>query len=357
MEEQRKIIHIDMDAFYASVEQRDNPALRGIPLAVGGTGKRGVIATASYEARKFGIHSAMSSRTAIRKCPMLQFVAPNFDKYHKVSEQIHKIFHRYTSIIEPLSLDEAYLDVSYSKYEKQSATLIAKQIKQDIKNELNLIASAGVSYNKFLAKIASDYKKPDGLFVILPKEGATFVQELKIEKFYGVGKVMADKLKAHAIFKGKDLLQYPRWELQRLFGKQGDFLFDIARGIDNREVKAEKVRKSVGVENTFGEDLSDFGEINEEFSMIFETWWQRYEAVGMRAKTVTLKGRNNRFETCTRSKTIPTFIVDKYGIRIVLERLLKDVQHEISNFRLIGVSASNFEKDELVEGYRQLTLW
>lgn len=346
-----------MDAFYASVEQRDFPELRGVPLAVGGTGGRGVVAAASYEARKFGVHSAMPSRVALRICPMLRFVRPRFDAYQAVSKEIHEIFNRYTPIVEPLSLDEAYLDVTYSNYEVRSATLIANQIKNDIKNELNLIASAGVSYNKFLAKMASDQDKPDGLFVITPEQGLDFVKNLPIEEFFGVGKVTAEKMKNHEIFKGSDLLPYEKWELHQLFGKMGDFLYNIARGIDHREVKAEQIRKSVGVESTFSEDVIDEISINEKFTQIFEKWWSRYENHGINGRTITLKIRNDQFETITRSITQPEYFTDKSKIRQKLDDLLHEAVRPGTPLRLIGVSISGFELADSKEGARQLTLW
>ncbi|WP_417265202.1 DNA polymerase IV [Brumimicrobium sp.] len=355
-EETRKIIHIDMDAFYASVEQRDHPELRGKPLAVGGTGGRGVIAAASYEARKFGVRSAMPSRVALRKCPTLLFVKPEFEKYKAVSCEINAIFERYTSVIEPLSLDEAFLDVTYSKYELQSATLIAQQIKNDIRNELDLVASAGVSYNKFLAKIASDQDKPDGLFVITPEEGPEFMKQLPIEDFFGVGKVTAEKMKANTIFKGIDLLPYSKWELQQLFGKTGGFLYDIARGIDDRPVQSERVRKSVGAEMTFSEDVKGDININEKFSQVFEKWWTRYEAHGKKGRSVTLKIRNYEFETITRSITEPDFVVNKTEIREKLMDLMKEAILPDVPLRLIGVSISGFELEGDKE-VSQLTIW
>lgn len=345
-----------MDAFFASVEQRDFPELRGLPLAVGGIGGRGVVAAASYEARKYGVYSAMPSRTALRKCPMLHFVRPRFEAYREVSTQIHAIFNRYTPKIEPLSLDEAYLDVTYSKYEMQSATLIAQQIKNDIKNELNLVASAGVSYNKFLAKIASDQDKPDGLFVITPEEGADFIKELPIEDFFGVGKATAERLKSHTIFKGADLLPYAEWELHQLFGKYGLFLYQIARGIDHREVKAKRPRKSVGVENTFSEDIIGADRINEEFSLIFESWWNRYQNCGKKGRSVTVKIRDKNFKTITRSHTESLFIVDKSAIRKQLMQLLEKALTSAIPLRLLGISISGFEKEE-EDTFKQLTIW
>lgn len=354
--EKRKIIHIDMDAFYASVEQRDNPELRGVPLVVGRPDGRGVIAAASYEARAFGIYSAMPSQVALRKYPKLHFVAPDFEKYKAVSEKIRKIFLRYTSVIEPLALDEAYLDVTYSRFEVNSATLLAQQIKNDIKNELNLIASAGVSYNKFLAKIASDYDKPDGLFVISPEEGPEFVKELPIEDFFGVGKVTAEKMKSHNIHTGKDILPYAKWELQMMFGKMGTFLYNSARGIDHREVKPERLRKSVGAELTFSENIVDEISINEKFAQVFERWWMRYQHHSRKGKTITLKIRYEDFETITRSISKSTFYTDKEETQSAVYKLLKNTIESGVAIRLLGISISGFEFDESTE-VEQLTIW
>jgi len=252
---QRKIIHIDMDAFYASVEQRDNPELRGKPVAVGYDKERSVVCTASYEARKFGVRSALPSVTARKKCPELIFVKPHFEKYTLVSKQIREIFKDYTDLIEPLSLDEAYLDVTENKKNIASATQIAREIKQKIKEVCGLTASAGVSYNKFLAKIASDYQKPDGLFVIKPEDASTFIEELDIEKFFGIGRVTAMKMHKSGIHKGKDMKKLSETELTKLFGKQGNYYFNIASGIDERAVIAKRERKSLGTEFTFDKDL------------------------------------------------------------------------------------------------------
>ncbi|GHT68942.1 hypothetical protein AGMMS50239_34940 [Bacteroidia bacterium] len=250
----RKIIHIDMDAFYAAVEQRDNPDLRGKPVAVGYGEARGVVATASYEARKYGVHSAMPSLTARNKCPGLIFVPARFEVYHEVSTQIREIFLEYTDLVEPLSLDEAFLDVTVNHKNNPSAGLIAKEIKQKIFEKTGLTASAGVSINKFLAKIASDYKKPNGFFVITPEEAEKFVETLKIERFFGVGKVTAQKMHDHHIFTGLDLKQRPETELVRLFGKAGHDLYQYARGIDNRKVEPNRVTKSISNETTFLQD-------------------------------------------------------------------------------------------------------
>ena len=341
--QQRKIIHVDMDAFYASVEQRDNPSLRGVPLAVGGTSGRGVIAAASYEARQFGVRSAMSVKNAIRKCPRLHFVKPDFQKYKAVSQEIRAIFLRYTDLIEPLSLDEAYLDVTYANFSCPSATLIAQQIKNDISNELNLIASAGVSYNKFLAKIASDQDKPDGLFVIPPEEGVQFTENLSIDDFFGVGKVTAQKMNELGIYFGRDLLSFSKIELMHHFGKNGQFLYEISRGIDNRIVNADRERKSIGAENTFLENIDDELSINEKLTAIFETFWERYNAFHKNGKTITLKIKFADFESITRSKTDVGFIKEKHTARSILFELLKEQVEVTKPIRLMGVSISNFE--------------
>ncbi|MGM0479787.1 MAG: DNA polymerase IV [Bacteroidota bacterium] len=352
----RKIIHIDMDAFYASVEQRDRPELRGKPLAVGGSGGRGVIAAASYEARKYGVRSAMPAKTALRKCPMLLFVRPQFDKYKNVSRAIHGIFKRYTNMIEPLSLDEAFLDVTRTKGEERSATLIAQQIKNDIYNELRLVASAGVSYNKFLAKIASDQDKPDGLFVIPPEEGAAFVAQLPIDDFFGVGKVTAEKMKKMGIFKGSDLLRYNRTELQQLIGKSGSFLYEIARGIDERPVKTERVRKSIGAESTYKENIQSSSALREAFHSLFEDWWKRYIRHDKKGRTLTVKLRNAEFETFTRSFTNESVLESKAEIRDRLEALLMDIWNDQS-VRLLGVSISGFNSEKAEKKDTQLTFW
>ena len=253
----RKIIHIDMDAFFASVEQRDNPEYRGKPISVGGLGPRGVVAAASYEARKYGVFSAMSSKIARKKCPFLIFVHPRFEAYKKVSDQIGQIFLEYTDLVEPLSLDEAYLDVTHHKKGKPSATLIAKEIKDRIYIETNLTASAGISINKFLAKTASDYRKPNGIFLIKPEDAEAFIEKLPIEKFYGVGKVTAKKMNQLGIFNGLDLKKFSEYDLIRYFGKAGTYYYHIARAVDNRKVEPYRVQKSVGAENTFETDLSE----------------------------------------------------------------------------------------------------
>jgi DNA polymerase IV len=299
---QRKIIHIDMDAFFASVEQRDNPELRGKPVAVGGSRERGVVAAASYEARKFGVHSAMPSVTAKRKCPALTFVKPRFDVYRAVSLQIREIFAEHTSIIEPLSLDEAYLDITENLQGIASATEIAGRIRASIKAETGLTASAGVSYNKFLAKLASDYRKPDGLFVITPKMGACFVETLPVGKFHGVRPATTAKMNRLGIENGLDLRAQTLPFLQQHFGKSGPYYYWIARGIDERPVEADRIRKSVGAENTFLLDLHEFESMREALQPILDKLWHHCDSTGVRGRTVTLKVKYADFQQITRSR-------------------------------------------------------
>ncbi|MGI4939443.1 MAG: DNA polymerase IV [Janthinobacterium lividum] len=265
----RRIIHVDMDAFYASVEQRDDPALRGVPLAVGGSRERGVVAAASYEARRFGVYSAMPSVTARRRCPELVFVWPRFDVYKAVSAEIHGIFARYTPVIQPLLLDEAYLDVTHPLQDRGSATAIAAEIRDAIRAETGLTASAGVSYNKFLAKLASDHRKPDGLFVITPRMGPGFVEDLPIGKFHGIGPKTAARMAALGIHTGLDLRAQPLAFLTEHFGKSGDYLYGVARGVDDRRVQADRVRKSVGAERTFERDIMLWEEVEPALQPVF----------------------------------------------------------------------------------------
>lgn len=353
----RKIIHIDMDAFYASVEQRNNPDLRAKPVAVGGNEERGVISAASYEARKFGVKSAMSSKLAKQLCPELIFVNHNFDEYKKVSNQIRSIFKRYTTIIEPLSYDEAFLDVTDSQ--EHSATFIAKAIKNDILNELNLIASAGVSYNKFLAKIASDVEKPDGLYVIKPEDGFDFVKALPVKDFFGVGKVTAEKMKELGIFKGKDLLRFSLQELTTYFGKSGSFFHSIARGIDHRPLKANRERKSIGAERTFNENILDKESLKKELLRVSDIVWERYEASNNRAKAVSLKIKFKDFTQITRAKTTIKPIISKHFFLTTLLALYHQNYNEELPVRLIGATLSNFvnkDEDTFTEDVTQLKL-
>jgi DNA polymerase-4 len=301
----RKIIHVDMDAFYASVEQRDDPALRGRPVAVGGSAARGVVAAASYEARRFGVRSAMPSTRAARLCPDLVFVPPRFEVYRAVSRQIHAIFRDYTALIEPLSLDEAYLDVTADDRGIGSATRIAERIRQRIHAQTGLTASAGVSYNKFLAKLASDQNKPDGLCVIRPGEGAAFVARLPVARFHGVGPRGVERMTALGVQTGADLLAIPLDILRSHFGAQADYLFRAARGIDLRSVEANRARKSVGAERTFSSDIGSGPALREALAEIVAIVWNRIEKAGVRGRTVTLKLRSADFQTLTRARSFP----------------------------------------------------
>jgi len=351
----RKIIHIDMDAFYASIEQRDSPELKGKPVAVGGAGKRGVVAAASYEARKFGVFSAQPSSIALRNCPDLIFVKPRFEVYKKVSDQIREIFLEYTDLVEPLSLDEAYLDVTENKKRIKSATIIAKEIKDKIKTTTQLTASAGVSINKFLAKVASDQDKPDGLFVITPAQAEAFIDKLPIEKFHGIGKVTARKMHELGISHGIDLKKLSQEELVNRFGKVGRYYYDIARAIDDRPVNPSRIRKSLGAERTFEDDLWNDKEIIDQTNRIVEILNDRIDRSKASGKTVTLKLKYNDFEVINRSRTVGHFISDPEEIRQISNELLIKELPAKKGIRLIGVSISNLESD-LEQGVKQLTL-
>jgi DNA polymerase-4 len=343
----RKIIHIDMDAFYASVEQRDFPEYRGKPLAVGGspTG-RGVVATASYEARKFGVRSAMSSRKAIQLCPAIIFVRPRFEVYKSVSNHIREIFLRYTDLIEPLSLDEAFLDVTEDKLGIGSALDIAGQIKNAIKTELNLTASAGVSVNKFVAKIASDINKPDGLTFIGPSKVESFINALPVEKFFGVGKVTADKMKRMQLFTGADLKKLSEDELVKHFGKTGHFFYRIVRGIDNREVETHRETKSLGAEDTFMYDLTTIDEMHKELDKIGVIVVTRLEKKQLKGRTITLKIKYSDFTQLTRNHSFTTPVGDLDTILETAKQLLEKVDLEEKSVRLLGISLSNFGEQE-----------
>ncbi|MBI1835761.1 MAG: DNA polymerase IV [Flavobacteriia bacterium] len=338
----RKIIHVDMDAFYASVEQLDNPELRGKPVAVGGNSERGVIAAASYEARKFGVKSAMSSKMAARMCPDLIFVRPNFQRYKEISKHIHNIFKRYTDAIEPLALDEAFLDVTENKMGLNSATFIAQSIKNDIFTELNLIASAGVSYNKFLAKLASDQDKPNGLYVIKPEEAVAYMESLPVERFFGVGKVTAEKMHSLQIYKGKDLMKYSVEELQSNFGKIGSFLFSIVRGIDEREVISNRERKSIGAETTFSNDIFDETNFRNFAFNCIDILWKRYKSYPQKGRTLTIKLKYNDFTQVTRSITETVEISSKIQLEQLADRLIELVLPLDKSVRLIGFQISGF---------------
>lgn len=351
----RKIIHIDMDAFYASVEQRDNEELRGKPVAVGYSEARGVVAAASYEARKYGIRSAMPSLTARHKCPSLIFVSPRFDVYHEVSRQIRAIFYEYTDLVEPLSLDEAFLDVTKNYKDNPSATLIAREIKQKIFEETHLRASAGVSVNKFLAKIASDYRKPDGLFVIHPEEVEKFVEKLKIEQFFGVGKVTAQKMHANGIYTGLDLKQHSERELVRLFGKIGLLFYQNARGFDDREVQAERIIKSISNETTFLKDKNELPLLNVELYHLAKEVMERIEKEHFYGRTVTVKVKYADFRIITRSKTLPYRISGFDIFWNTAREIMRQVDLSVQPVRLLGLGISN-AADEPEQKYTQLEL-
>lgn len=338
-----------MDAFYASVEQLDNPELRGKPVAVGGSGERGVVAAASYEARKYGVRSATPSKIAKRKCPDLIFVKPRFSRYKEISNQIYNIFLEYTDLVEPLSLDEAYLDVTYAKKGKPSATLIAKEIKARIFDETKLTASAGVSYNKFLAKVASDVNKPDGIFVITPQHAQEFIENLEIKKFYGIGKVTAEKLNKLGVWFGRDLKKMDRLELVRLFGKSGNYYYKICRGEDDRLVEPSRERKSVGAEETFLTDIFLMNELEIEMLKIVDILWPRIERSNAKAKTLTLKFKYADFEQHTRSKTITGYFSSKNQLIMESRKLLKKGGGFSKGIRLLGLTVSNFQQDEIAK--------
>jgi DNA polymerase-4 len=342
----RKIIHIDMDAFYASVEQRDNPELRGKPVAVGGSRERGVVAAASYEARKFGVRSAMPSITAKRKCPDLIFVKPRFDAYKAISLQIREIFAEYTPIIEPLSLDEAYLDVTENLKGIVSATHIAEEIRAKVRAETELTASAGVSYNKFLAKLASDHRKPDGLFVITPAMGPAFVETLPVRKFHGVGPATAAKMARLGIKAGLDLRAQTLAFLQEHFGKAGSYYYGVARGIDERPVRADRIRKSVGAENTFPADLFTYEAARDALQDIIDKVWGHCEGSRLRGRTVTLKVKFANFQQITRSHTGQMPIMARSELEQLGNALLEPLFPVAKGLRLLGVSLSSLVLEE-----------
>lgn len=332
-----------MDAFFASVEQRDFPELRGKPVAVGGSSERGVIAAASYEARKYGVRSAMASKIAVRRCPQLIFQKHRFEVYKEVSQQIREIFYEYTHLVEPLSLDEAFLDVTDNKKGIESATEVAREIKQKIFDQTQLTASAGVSVNKFLAKVASDQRKPNGIFIIKPSGVQAFIEQLPIEKFFGVGKKTAEKMHQLDIHKGKDLLRFDLPRMLHYFGKAGHYFYDVARGVDERPVRPNRERKSVGIENTFSRDLKDEQQIKHEVETLKQGLLKRLSKSGKGGKTLTLKVKFDNFEQITRSKTIEQVIASNQ-----LTRLADDLLNEAPinrPIRLLGLTVSNFQED------------
>lgn len=336
----RKIIHIDMDAFFAAVEQRDNPALRGLPVAVAGDTPRNVVSTASYEARRYGVRSALSVAKAKRLCPRLVLVPPRFEVYKKVSKQILAIFRRYTELIEPLSIDEAFLDVTDNP-DGKTATQIAKEIKVAIKKELGLTASAGVSYNKFLAKTASDLQKPDGLSRILPKDAECFLEQLPIEAFYGVGPATARRMHELGIVVGADLKAVSRENLEAHFGKIGDWLYDVVRGKDERPVMPNRERKSVGIEDTFPQDLVGFDACAEAIDPLVTDLCRRLERADFAGTTLTLKIKFSDFSQMTRSRTQPDVYSEAGDIRTTALALLRLHLPYTKPVRLLGVTISN----------------
>ncbi|KAA9327664.1 DNA polymerase IV [Hymenobacter busanensis] len=347
---QRKIIHLDMDAFYASVEQRDHPELRGRPVAVGGSRQRGVVAAASYEARQFGVRSAMPSVVAQRKCPELVFVKPRFEVYKDVSRQIRAIFAEYTSLIEPLSLDEAYLDVTENHKHMTSATRIAQEIRARIFEQTQLTASAGVSYNKFLAKLASDYRKPNGQFVIRPHEGPAFVEALAVGEFHGIGPVTATRLNQLGIFTGLDLRALPEEVLRQHFGKAGSYYYAIARAIDHRPVEADRVRKSVGSETTFEQDLTEPEELINGLQPCLDDVWAHCQRTGVLGRTITVKVKYADFQQLTRSRTYLAPIPSRGRLEQVSVELLTSLFPLPKGVRLLGASLSNLDSSEPTPG-------
>lgn len=336
----RKIIHVDMDAFYASVEQRDDPDLRGRPVAVGGSSKRGVVAAASYEARRFGVRSAMPGVTARRRCPELVFVPPRFDAYREVSKQIHHIFSRYADAIEPLSLDEAYLDVTADRAGLGSATLTAEAIRRDIRQELSLTASAGVSYNKFIAKVASDQNKPDGLCVIRPDEGAAFVAELPARRFYGVGPRTAERMAKLGIHTGADLRSQSLTFLEEHFGKAALYLYRASRGQDDREVRPDRERKSIGGERTYSEDLVSASTLHAALDDIVDIVWERIQSHRTQGRTVTLKVKYADFRQITRARSLDRPVDTRESFATVGHALLDSVLPVQKGVRLLGLTLS-----------------
>mgnify|MGYP001555829162 CR=1 FL=1 len=354
----RRIVHVDMDAFYASVEQRDDPALRGRPVAVGGI-QRGVVAAASYEARRFGVRSAMPSMRAMRLCPELIFVKPRFDVYRAVSQQIREIFADYTPLIEPLSLDEAYLDLT-DHLQGRTATRIAQEIRARIRAVTGLTASAGVSYNKFLAKLASDQRKPDGLFVIPPEAGPEYVQSLPIGRFHGIGPATAARMQAHGIESGADLARQSLEFLTARFGKSGSYYWNIARGVDLREVRPDRIRKSIGAENTYFQDLRDLAEAQAALEALAAKVWRHASAAGCSGRTVTLKVKYGDFRQITRARSLPRGVSGVAEMLEIARDLLVPVFADPHGVRLLGITLSGLDVARLAgdeDAPRQLGLF
>lgn len=344
---QRKIIHVDMDAFFAAVEQRDHPEYRGKPLIVGGDpNSRGVVSTCSYEARKFGIHSGMATSKAFKLCPHGIYVSSNFDSIKEASNNIHEIFHKYTDIVEPLSLDEAYLDVTTNKIGEPSATRLAKRICQEIFDKTSLTASAGVSYNKFIAKVASDFNKPKGITIVTPDMAKKFIEELPIRKFWGVGKVTEKKMLQLGIKTGLELSRYKKYELIEYFGKAGPFFYDIVRGIDNREVQTHRERKSIGREKTFREDITDKSTLIDFLYSVAKWVEDDLRKKNKKALTITLKITYHDFSKATRSITAPSYLSKADDIMLYINSLIPKTEIGEKAVRLLGISTSNFYGDE-----------
>ena len=352
----RKIIHIDMDAFFASVEQRDHPEYRDKPIAVGHSGNRGVVMTASYEARKYGIHSAMSSKYALRLCPKLIFVHSSFQAYKEASNKMKEIFFRYTDLIEPISIDEAFLDVTENKLDITSATIIARNIKQDIKNELNLTATAGVSINKFLAKVASGINKPDGLTVIKPNQIEEFIDKLPIKKIPGIGKVTQKKFEELGIKLGKDLKKLELEFLLKKFGKSGKYFYNVVRCIENNPVKTSRKRKSIGAELTFSEDIDDIGEMLERLEKIASSVERRMNKIETYGKTLTLKVKYHDFKQITRSKTLKEELKTKEELFNTAKDLFSKDDVERRPVRLLGIYLSNLSNKKEEKEIQQMDL-
>ena len=354
----RKIIHIDMDAFFAAVEQRDNPSYRNKPIIVGGSpDSRGVVATCSYEARKYGIRSAMPSSQAYRLCPQAIFVKPRFAVYQEASEIIRSIFFRYCDVFEPLSLDEAYLDVTSSTFFQGSATLLAKQIKQDISSRTGLIASAGISYNKFLAKIASDQGKPDGLYLISPQQGARFVESLPIGQFHGIGPSTERRMNELGIQTGLDLKQMPLQKLKQQFGTAAQFYYDIARGVDHRPVNNRRPRKSLGIETTFEDDIADPELISRYLHELLQKTLTKLLEKNLLAHTLTIKIKYQNFVQITRSRTLPQPIRQCPETQVLMAELLKYTEIGEKKVRLLGVTLSGFQTGKFDQNCRQMDLF
>ena len=340
----RKIIHVDMDAFYASVEQRDNPELRGKPVAVGGGKDRGVVAAASYEARVFGVRSAMASKIAIKKCPNLVFVKPNFEKYKEVSDQIHEVFYSFTDLVEPLSLDEAFLDVTENKRGYATASKIAKVIRQEIFETTGLTASAGISINKFLAKVASDINKPNGQKTILPENVISFLEALPVRKFFGVGQVTANTMHELGIFTGADLKKWGLPDLIRNFGKAGRLYYEIVRGIQHSQVQPHRLRKSIGAERTFDADLTNESQLLDGLTSVFKIWLVRLERQNIPGKTITLKLKDSSFTVQTRSFSFENAVLDADVLWTKACDLLQQSPVD-QNIRLVGLTLSNLQRE------------